>query len=109
MGTACLLAGLRGRRIDDHPVCRRCRFDLIGVYPSSAAMARCPECGADLGHRRAVRIGQRRRRKLAVSLGVGLLLAVSGVGAVLGWSAAKGPAMNPYKPSWWLEAEAKTG
>lgn len=33
--SAVLLAfALRGRRIDDHPVCRRCRFDLAGVYPA---------------------------------------------------------------------------
>src|SRR5688572_29100978 len=28
--TVLLIAGLRGRRVDDHPLCRRCGFDLVG-------------------------------------------------------------------------------
>jgi hypothetical protein len=42
-GLILLVLGVRGWRIDDHPVCRRCRFDLVGVYPAIGA---CPECGA---------------------------------------------------------------
>lgn len=47
----------RGRRVDDHPVCRKCRFDLYGLPEPEA----CPECGAALGGAGAVRIGNRRR------------------------------------------------
>ena len=30
-GVAMLLIGLRGRRVTDHPTCRRCRYDLHGL------------------------------------------------------------------------------
>src|SRR5688500_20138720 len=52
--------GLRGKRVDDHPLCRRCGFDLFGL-PEGAT--ECSECGADLSVRwKAVRIGNRHRR-----------------------------------------------
>ncbi|HYO10382.1 MAG TPA: hypothetical protein VER17_15540 [Tepidisphaeraceae bacterium] len=48
-----LVLGMRGRRVDDHPVCRRCGFDLVGPPGGTAT---CSECGADLvDRRRAVR------------------------------------------------------
>ena len=33
--TVLLIAGLRGRRVDDHPLCRRCGFDLIGLQSAA--------------------------------------------------------------------------
>ena len=45
-----LVVGWRGRRVNRHPICRRCEFDLFG-RPAEAT--RCAECGADL-RRRAV-------------------------------------------------------
>ena len=30
LGLALTALGLRGRRVDDHRLCRRCRFDLNG-------------------------------------------------------------------------------
>lgn len=48
----------RGRRVGDHPTCRRCDFDLFG----NADAERCPECGADLGRPRARAIGERHVR-----------------------------------------------
>lgn len=69
--------GVRGRRIDDHPVCRRCRFDLHGLYPGAAA---CPECGGELRENK-VRIGRRRVRRGVLSAGAVLcLLGAPGVG-----------------------------
>ena len=61
-GAVLLVIGLRGRRVGDHPVCRRCGFDLFG----NPAAARCPECGADLGVSGAVRTGHLRRRRGAL-------------------------------------------
>src|SRR5688500_20118731 len=40
--------GLRGKRVDDHPLCRRCGLDLFGL-PEGAT--KCSECGADLSVR----------------------------------------------------------
>ncbi len=34
-GVVALVLGLRGRRIDDHPICRKCGFDLVGSLPSA--------------------------------------------------------------------------
>lgn len=55
-----LLVARRGRRIDDHPLCRNCRFDLTGLPATSC---NCPECGRDIrsphstlpGHRQPIR------------------------------------------------------
>ena len=57
LGLALLLLGVRGRRIDDHPICRRCGFDLFGL---PAGSERCSECGAEVRRRRAIRIGRRK-------------------------------------------------
>lgn len=75
VGAALFAAGMRGRRIDDHPLCRKCGFDLTG---KPAESARCAECGADLSKPNAIRVGHRvRRRALGVA---GLLLGgVAGV------------------------------
>jgi len=47
IGVSVFWRGWRGRRIDNHPWCRKCRFDLHGLWPGAA---RCPECGIDLDH-----------------------------------------------------------
>ena len=103
-GVVLLALGLRGRRISDHPVCRRCRFDLHGVYP---ARQTCPECGRDLGGRRAVRSGERRRRRWAVAIGALLLLASAGAIGAGGYAAAQGANLNAYKPTWMLAMETR--
>ncbi len=102
IGIGLLVVGVRGRKIDDHPVCRRCRFDLIGL-PGAAS---CPECGADLSRRGAVRLGQRKRRPRvvaigALALGLSLLLA-AGLLSVR----VAGISLNTYKPVWMLTGEA---
>ncbi len=98
-GTLALLVALHGRRIDDHPVCRKCRFDLVGIYPGAKS---CPECGRSLAR---VRKGNRRKRRglLVASLLV-LTLGIVGAGA-MGASMFAGPALNPYKPLWMLRME----
>src|SRR4051794_28985610 len=68
---ALLIAGLRGRRIDDHPLCRRCGFDLVGLPAQSVA---CSECGANLHDPRSVRTGHRARRGGMIALSLALLV-----------------------------------
>jgi len=36
--------GLRGRRVGEHPYCKKCGFDLTGKPDAST---RCAECGPD--------------------------------------------------------------
>jgi len=105
LGLALFWRGWRGRRIDDHPWCRKCRFDLFGA---AAGSTRCPECGANLDDAKAVRIGRLRRRPVMIASG-SLLIAVgaawlgllaSGALAKVNW--------NQYKPTWWLAIEAQS-
>jgi ribosomal protein L37E len=57
VGLALTFRGLRGVRLDDHPLCRRCGYDLYGA---PAGTTTCTECGADLARPRAMKIGHRR-------------------------------------------------
>lgn len=109
VGVGLLLAGWRGRRINDHPMCGRCRFDLVGIHPGGS---RCPECGAVLSgegaRRRAVRNGLRRRRWLVVLAGLAFALAsVSGFGWV-GYREARAYDWNRAKPVWWILGEIES-
>ncbi|HVS73178.1 MAG TPA: hypothetical protein VHQ47_18125 [Phycisphaerae bacterium] len=60
-----LLLARRGRRTDDHPLCRKCRFDLFNKSPTST---HCPECGADTTLPNALRIGHRQRNPLLLAI-----------------------------------------
>jgi len=102
LGLILLVRGWRGRRIDDHPLCRRCGYDLV----ASAQAANCPECGRDLTQRGAIRIGHRCKRRLALTFGTILLLAALGGGGVLGWSHFSNFDWYPYKPLWMLRQDA---
>lgn len=102
IGLLLVWAGLRGRRLDDHPVCRRCRFDLHGLPRDSKV---CSECGADLLRPRSIRLGNRARRPLLVATGAALILLP--LIATGGASYARSRHVNwtPYKPTWWLTRE----
>ena len=82
----------------DGPHCRKCGFDLRG----NPEAERCGECGADLGRRGAVVIGERQRRsRVAVAAGVGLLASFAWLGTVI-WAAADASTIQRYKPLWLL-------
>jgi hypothetical protein len=70
LGCVLLWAGLRGTRIDDHPVCRKCKFDLSGIQ---LGYATCPECGTQLTQDQILR-GNRKRRPLVAATGAFLAL-----------------------------------
>src|SRR5687768_13486638 len=95
--------GWRGRKVNDHPACRRCGFDLFGLPETSAA---CPECGADLRWPRAVRDGVRERRRGVAASGVTLCLLAFAWAAGAGWVYSRGVDLNVYKPTWLLTREA---
>ena len=105
-GLVLLVFGLRGRRVDDHPFCRKCRYDLSGLGERPET---CPECGVDLAAHAAVRIGRRRTRPLMIAPGVLLLLLTLGGGAFIGVQNARGFDWNTIKPTWTLERELKGG
>ena len=100
-GLALAAIGLRGRRVDAHPHCRRCGYDLAGTPDATV----CTECGRDLTAERAVRHGTRRRRGRFVAAGVALLLlGLAGVGG-LGYDATRDVDWQRHKPQWWLRQD----
>ncbi|HEY7115310.1 MAG TPA: zinc ribbon domain-containing protein [Tepidisphaeraceae bacterium] len=98
-GAVLLRFGMRGRVLDDHPVCRRCGYDLHGLSDDQAV---CPECGGDLRASGAVRSGQRRRRPGLVACGVLLTAGALAGFAVLGRNALHVLGEDANKPLWWL-------
>ncbi len=103
LGILLLATGWRGRRVNDHPICRRCGFDLSGL-PQGADV--CSECGANLKARRAIRCGARQRRAGRILLGCMLLLPAAGATGMVGVARARHLDLNPYKPVWWLVSDA---
>lgn len=104
IGIALLTFGLRGRRVNRHPSCRGCGFDLSGTLPDGVT---CPECGAGLKRDSAVRIGQRRRMWSVASIGaVLILLPLSGI-CVTVYAVLTGADIHSYKPTGILLWEAK--
>ena len=94
--------GWRGRRLDAHPICRRCGFDLFGL-PLGRRV--CTECGNYLNQRFATRFGNRRRRWRAIVLGAPVLaLCLTWFGAIA-WVVVREVDVNRYKPVWWLARE----
>lgn len=103
-GAVLLAVGLRGRRTDDHPLCRRCGFDLVGLPDESRRV--CTECGASLARWRAVRIGNRVRLRHATTLAATLLVPSLAVGGFLGWLEFRDTDVQAYKPVWLLARES---
>ena len=101
-GVALLAIGLRGRRVDDHPVCRRCGRDWYG-----AGFDRCPECGVEATTAN-LRVGNRQRRpRLAAA---GATLATLAAVPLLAWAAvaATGADLDRHKPLWLLLYESQS-
>lgn len=104
------LIGLRGRRVDENPLCRSCGFDLLGLHGVAASREAvpCPECGRDVSKPRAVRIGNRVARPAAVTTGVSLAcLALLGAGSVA-VVASRGAAWQRVAPTWLLRLQAES-
>ena len=56
LGLVLVALGWRGKRLNDHPICRSCRFDLDGTLPDGT------EAGQGLSHRRSPKAMDRDRR-----------------------------------------------
>ncbi|HYE60457.1 MAG TPA: hypothetical protein VD997_00550 [Phycisphaerales bacterium] len=94
LGTLLIVLGVRGKRLNDHPTCRWCGFDLENIYPANVT---CPECGAGLKREKAVRIGQRRKRPVFILSGVlFVLMPLAPIGVVL-FASITGTDVNRYK------------
>ncbi len=91
-----------GKRVDTHPICRKCRYDLYGL----SSPTECPECGQKLTTTRAIRLGRRKKRWLTLALGFTLLASATGVftPAARGW--VDSVDWIRVKPLWWLKIDA---
>src|SRR3569832_2276966 len=94
----------RGRRVDDHPLCRKCGFDLFG---KPAESTRCSECGADLSRKRAVKTGNRVSRRRVLAIVVPLLVLSAGWLCVVGYARLREIDWNRHKPVAWLISEGE--
>ncbi len=95
------ILGWRGKRINSHPVCRKCKFDLYGGWPKSTT---CPECGGDATtHPKGPRIGVRNKRPLFLLVSIVLLLTGGGGIGFSIWGQISGYNWNQIKPDMWLE------
>lgn len=104
-GLLMLVVGLRGRFLNDHPICRKCGFDLVGIYPTQG---RCPECGVAWTQRRTVRVGARARRRGLILAAVPMLLVASGGGGAAVWARSTNFNWFSAFPDWALEALASS-
>ncbi|MCC6679042.1 MAG: hypothetical protein IT436_18100 [Phycisphaerales bacterium] len=112
-GIALIGLGRRGRKLDDHPICGGCGFDLVGSLPpgrrSAFAVpkgARCPECGVALARAGAIEIGNRARRPGAIRAGVVVtVVGVLGMVTILYLGATRG-AIARVQPTWMLIPQA---
>lgn len=104
IGAGLTLIGLRGRRVDDHPICRRCGFDLIGLPSGSDT---CSECGADLTRPRAIQRGHRSRKPVMLGLGALTLLIVFGFLAAVAWTHVRDLDRYRLMPTWYVLREAR--
>ncbi len=108
-GVVALAIGVIGRRVDDHPTCRACGFDLIGrgSTPGAVLGAPCPECGKQVATETNVRVGTRVRRRGALTAGMfllslAILIAMPFVVVPLAGNTSA-------KPTWLLLVEAEYG
>jgi hypothetical protein len=100
-GAIFTFVGFRGRKIDNHPICRRCGYDLLG---SSASLV-CPECGGDLLAPKAIKLGHRQRSRRAIWLGIMMLMPALAVLGGLGFITVRGIDLDRHKPLWLLMRE----
>ena len=108
-GVVVVLRGWRGRKVNDHPHCSRCRFDLVGIYPG---VRTCPECGTGLEPargRKGVRFGARARQRGVIACGMAIMLIAATPLGIFAYSAATGTSIVKHLPMGALELMANMG
>ena len=105
LASAFLFLGIRGYRIGDHPVCRRCGFDLFGQPPGTII---CGECGTSLKEPRSVLIGHHQRRPRYIAAGLIIEVPMLLLGGIFIWGLAKNINWLQYAPTSWLISRASS-
>ncbi len=94
-GAVLIVVGRRGRRLNNHPVCRWCGFDVSGTYPASYM---CPECGGGLKRENGVRIGVRKRMVSVMVVGAAMVLLPLAPIGIAFYGLITGANLNTWKP-----------
>jgi len=76
VGIVLLVQGIRGRLLYSDPKCRRCGYDVRGIDATQGEQRTCPECGADLSAKGAVRFAERQRSRGRIIIGIALIVLV---------------------------------
>jgi hypothetical protein len=108
-GVLLILLGRRGRKINNHPQCTWCGFDLVGVYPGAVT---CPECGAGLARThgpKPVRKGVRVRQPIIIATGLALVLIAAAPLGLFTYAAITGTHIAKHLPIRGLELMANLG
>lgn len=94
----------RGKRVDRHPICRKCGYDMFGR--DLAELPDCPECGTQIYSHKQLRLGNREPRVVTsrAALSLALLALVASMGCTAKW--AQTYDWNRIKPVSWLIHEA---
>lgn len=102
IGMVTMRFALKGRPIDQTPLCAACGFDLSGRPTESE---RCSECGAGLHTPVAIRIGHRRAHRGMIVLAGAILLAAAASGG-MAFLAIQQIDLQSNLPTAWLAYEA---
>lgn len=117
IGFVLLGVGWRGRLLNKHPVCRKCKFDLSGYSKddlhrlednNNIELIKCPECGSVVGAAGTIQIGQRHKRYPFIFSGSVLFVLSAAVLGIQIFVAAQQINTYKYKPVWWLIAEMQS-
>ena len=100
---ACLAK--RGRKIDNHPLCKNCGYDLIGRPKDSN---RCSECGKNLNLPNAIRLGNRKPLTTLLHTATALTIIAALTTATLIYSTTTNNYF-PYAPTWFCLYKAQHG
>ncbi|QDU35153.1 hypothetical protein KS4_32330 [Poriferisphaera corsica] len=85
-----------GKKLDNHPVCKYCKYDLYG---SPRPFLECPDCGRPIHDIRYITHGNRRKRPQLQILGLILILPAFTYLAIDFYADATGQPLAAFTPS----------
>jgi hypothetical protein len=113
-GLGLIRIGARGRRLDSHPLCPSCDFDLVGHFVATSRNANatqvvCPECGWSSGDGQPLRRGNKSPRPSPLIIGIAMALLAAPPLAYLCWNFMMSGLYPPYTSFQMLAAQARRG